>query len=164
MSVCVPAGSCAGGRGRPGERMMLIANPARLERVPATLFADVLVHPEMETRGAFWRNQASSLPAHSEHPPCLQRDFDRYVSQILRHEGVPPNPESHTGVYIAEFSRSAGLRIEGLVGLDTNRPALLDSAVARLNEVYQNAYVLADSPVDARHRIPFGCDFHGIQR
>jgi hypothetical protein len=134
------------------------------KRVPARLFADVLVHPEMETRGDFWKSQASSLPAYSERPPCLQRDFDRYVSQILRHEGVPPNPESHAGVYIAEFSSRAGLRVEGLVDLDTNRPALLDSAVARLNEVNQDAYVLADSPVDARHKIPFGCDFHGIQR
>lgn len=134
------------------------------KRVPATLLADVLVHPEMETRGDFWRRQASAPPAFSQRPLCVQRDFDRYVAQILKHEGAPPNPESHSGVYIAEFSRRAGSRVEGLVYVDAQRPAMLDSTVSVLNAVQEEAFTLANEPVDVQHGIPFGCEFNFDQR
>jgi hypothetical protein len=135
-----------------------------LKRVPAQLAVMVLVHPEMETRGDFWRRQPSRRPEFSEIPPCIQGEFEQYVRLILAHEGVPPNPESHAGIYISEFSHRAGPRVEGLVYLDSDRQKMLDAAVLALNAVALEAHGLANDPVDVHYAIPFGCEFYYGQR
>ncbi|HST61802.1 MAG TPA: hypothetical protein VLK84_24090, partial [Longimicrobium sp.] len=91
------------------------------KRVPAEVIARVLVHPELETRGEFWRRQASSQPASSTRPACVQGEFDRYIALVLAHEGYPPNPQSHTGVFRSEFVRLAGPQVEELVYPDLAR-------------------------------------------
>lgn len=134
------------------------------KRLPAEVVAQVLVHPELEKRGAFWERQASSQPAFSERPACVQGAFDQYVALVLAHEGFPPNPQSHTGVFKAEFSRLAGPQVEELAYPDLARSELAQAAVTRMENAAQQAYVAASGPVDENHGIPFGCTFEFLQR
>lgn len=130
--------------------------------VPVELVAKILVHPELETRGDFWRRQAAERPAFGN--PCLQSQFDRYVQLVLAHEGDPPNPQSHSGVYIAEFQNRAGSRVEDLVYQNTELRAMGAEAVTRLAPALLEAATLADEPVDARYKVQFGCTFNWDQR
>lgn len=132
------------------------------KRVPLQLEMKVLVHPEMETRGDFWRRQATERPAYGT--PCLRSRFASYVAVILAHEGVPPNPESHSGVFIREMEKSAGPVIEDLVVQNTELRSLADEAADRLSPVLERAVISADEPVDVQHPVPFGCEFNFEQR
>lgn len=134
------------------------------KQIPAELVLSVLVHPEMESRGDFWDRQARTQAPHSRTPECEQGRFDHYVELILAHEGLPPHPQSHTGVYIQEFSRRAGPQIESLVAPYSNRSALLDEAEGRLKETHTAALTAADDPVDERFGIDFRCDFNYRRR
>lgn len=131
-------------------------------RIPVELVAKILVHPELEARGDFWRRQAAERPAFGN--PCLRSQFDRYVQLVLSHEGYPPNPQSHSGVYIAEFQKRAGSRVEDLVYQNTELRAMGTAAVARLAPALAEAATLADEPVDARYKVQFGCTFNWDQR
>lgn len=130
-----------------------------LKRVPARSNVLVLVHPEMETRGVFWRRQATGRPAFSERPPCVQNQFDHYVQLILSHEGYPPNPQSHSGVYLAEFTRLVAPDMEQLVYPMEARAQMITKADELLTRASDAAYVAAKTPVDLHYAIPFGCEF-----
>jgi hypothetical protein len=132
--------------------------------IPIELEVKVLVHPELETQGDFWRRQLASQPAFERQPFCLRSQFGRYIELVLAHEGYPPNPESHSGVYIAEVSRVAGPRVEGLVYPDIALQTMADDATATLDEVLAQAATAADRPVDERYGIPFGCSFNFDRR
>ncbi|HEX6912083.1 MAG TPA: hypothetical protein VF142_16900 [Longimicrobium sp.] len=90
----------------------------------------------------------------------MRSQFPRYIELILAHEGLPPNPQSHSGVYIAEFSKLAGPALEDLVYLDTERQAFADAIDARLVPLYGQAFAAADEPVDLNHGVRFGCTFN----
>jgi hypothetical protein len=135
-----------------------------LKRIPAELNGKVLVHPEMETRGRFWRNQAERRPTISDEPACLRSDFDRYVRLILHHEGYPPNPQSHSGVFIAEVTRQAGPQVEDLVFSNEQYRAAADEIGARLLPIINTALVTSDSLVDEDFKVPFGCNFNFGER
>jgi hypothetical protein len=134
------------------------------KRVPVKLSAQVLVHPELEGRGTFWRQQASRQPDYSQQPVCVQGQFDRYVQLVLAHEGYPPTPQSHSGIFISEVRRLAGPAVEGLVFPDLARAELSDEVVRRLRTVAVQAFTAADEPVDRDHAVPFGCKFNFEQR
>ncbi len=134
------------------------------KRLPAEVVAQVLVHPELEIRGEFWRRQASRQPAFSERPACVQGSFERYVALVLAHEGLPPNPQSHTGVFRAEFARLAGPQVEELVYPDLSRSRLAQEALDRMGRAALQAFAAASEPVDKNHAIPFGCTFEFLQR
>ena len=135
-----------------------------LNRIPVELDIRIIVHPEMETHGEFWRRQAPGQPAYERVPDCLRSQFDRYVDLILAHEGYPTNPLSHSGVYIAEFSRRAGPLLEDLVYPDTDRQAFADEIDVRLVPAYAQAFAAADQPVDQSNPVRFGCRFNFAQR
>lgn len=135
-----------------------------LKRIPVELDIRVIVHPEMETQGEFWRRQSAGQPAYERAADCPRSRFGRYVELILAHEGYPPNPQSHSGVYIAEFTERAGPRLEDLVYPDTDRQAFADEIDARLVPVYAQAFAAADQPVDQNNPVRFGCSFNFAQR
>ncbi|WP_420129099.1 hypothetical protein [Longimicrobium sp.] len=130
---------------------------AFLKAVPIELELLVMVHPEMENRGAFYRRQAVTPPAFGA--PCLQRGFSRYVEQILAHEGFPVNPNAHTGVYLREYRSRAGRAVEDLVAPNDALPALGQLALSRLNPVGVHADAVSDYEVDTNHPVRFGCTF-----
>lgn len=131
-----------------------------LKRVPAEPQIKVLVHPEMETRGDFWRRQASGQPAFSQDPPCVQSRFPQYIQQILAHEGYPPNPQSHVGVYLAEISRRAGVELEPLAYSVDDLPQMVEEIDKRVKSLSREAHMAAKDPVDRQYGIPFGCEFN----
>lgn len=127
-------------------------------RVPVELDLGVTVHPEMENQGVFFRR----------HPPvnggagrfCVQRDFPRYVQLILAHEGLPMNPNSHTGVYLSEYEALAGPAVEDIVFPNVATERMSDVAEARLDAVNLKADSKSDSVVDSPpHEVPFQCNF-----
>lgn len=135
-----------------------------LKRIPVELDIRIVVHPEMETQGEFWRRQSAGQPAYERAAGCLRSQFGRYVDLILAHEGYPPNPRSHSGVYIAEFSERAGPLLEDLVYPDTDRQAFADEIDVRLVPAYAQAFAAADQPVDQSNPVRFGCSFNFAQR
>jgi hypothetical protein len=135
-----------------------------LKEIPVELDFPVLVHPEMETRGEFWRHQSAGAPAFERDASCVRTQFDRYVQLILAHEGVPPSPQSHTGVFIAEFQKLAGPVLEDVVYPNSDRQGFADDVDARLAPVYTQSLAAADEPVDEHYGVPFGCTFNYSQR
>lgn len=133
---------------------------AYLGRIPLEAAALVLVSPAMAKGSNFYRAQRVDPPAFSQTPPCLQRDFDRYVSLILHHEGYPPNPESHTGVFISELTPRARI-VEDVVGPNDALHELQIIWEKRLEDATAQALVHAGDPVDDRFRIPFGSVLSG---
>lgn len=131
---------------------------AFFKRVLAELEFLVVVHPEMETRGDFYRRQAASPPAFGT--PCLQSNFPRFVELILAHEGYPMNERSHTGVYLREYRARAGRAVEDLVAPNGALEDVADVAVSRLTAVAVQADGISDAEVDGSHRVPFGCNFN----
>lgn len=135
---------------------------AMFARVPIEVDAKILVHPEMESRGDFWRRQAERAPTLSPgaQPPCIRQHFDRYVQQIQAHEGLPLNPASHAGVLIAELQRVSGPAVEGLVYLGTELRAMSDEAEDRLLPLIEQALLDSGDPVDQAFPVRFGCTFN----
>ncbi len=68
---------------------------------------------------------------------CVKSAFPRYVSLILAHEGLPPNPGSHSGVYLREFNASAGRRVEALVLPSDEVTFLFDDARQQLIDLHR---------------------------
>lgn len=92
---------------------------AYLGRIPMKAEALVLVSPAMGQGSDFFKAQREMSPDFAATPPCLQRDFGGFVELILHHEGLPPNPESHTGIFIRELTNQSAV-VEDIV-LDSTR-------------------------------------------
>lgn len=132
---------------------------AYLDRIPMKAEALVLVSPAMQQGSDFYRMQRESSPEFSATPPCLRRNFDRYVALIRHHEGIPPNPESHAGVFVQELTNRSRV-VEDIVGPNDSMNELQELWEDRLVEATNAAMQLADDPVDAKHPVPFGCEFN----
>lgn len=127
--------------------------------IPARLEVRVLLHPEMERQGDFWKRQASRQPDFSPRPVCVRGEWERYAEQILAHEGYPPSPQSHSGIFIAEFARLVGPEVESLVYPDNAVAELAAKSLERMEPLGDRAAAISGQPVDDRYGIPFGCEF-----
>jgi hypothetical protein len=132
---------------------------AYLGRIPLEAAAFVLVSPAMAEGSDFYRAQRVDPPAFSQTPQCLQRDFDRFISLILHHEGYPVNPESHTGVFINELTARAR-EVEDVVGPNDALAELQSLWQQRLADAVRQSILQAGDPVDKDFPIPFGCEFN----
>lgn len=132
---------------------------AYLGRIPLEAEAIIVVNPAMMPGSDFYRVQREMSPDFTATPPCLQRDFGRFRELILHHEGLPPNPESHSGVFIQELLNRSRV-VEDVVGPNDKMPELQDIWEDRLLAATDAALVQADDPVDAAHNVRFGCTFN----
>lgn len=124
-------------------------------RVPLELDFGVMVHPEMENQGVFFRRH----PASNGGGTCVQRGFPAYVQLILEHEGMPMSPQSHTGVYFREYVPRAGPAVEDLVFPNEALEAMNRMAEAKLDPVMLHADAVSDAEVDTHHKVRFACNF-----
>jgi hypothetical protein len=127
--------------------------------VPSKVTLQILVHPEMERQGTFWRRQRERRAEFEREARCVRSDFPRYIQEILQHEGYPTNPESHTGVFLAEYTKAAGPAVESLVFHNNRLGEMADKADELLNSVFVNAHAKANEPVDTAYPAEFGCIF-----
>ena len=111
-------------------------------------------------QGRFWRKQLERERSFSSSPGCLQSRFSRYVEQILHHEGFPPIPESHSGVFIKEVATHSGRHLEDFVFPNDQYRAAGVEVHARLLPVIEAALIASDDPVDERYKVRFGCNFN----
>jgi hypothetical protein len=126
-------------------------------RVPAELELGIMVHPEMETGGVFFRRHPASNGGGGNF--CVQTDFPTYVQLILAHEGMPPNPQSHTGVFLREFVVRARPAVEDIVFPNDALTSMNDMAEQRLTGIAAQADNTSDTEVDGHHKVPFPCNF-----
>jgi hypothetical protein len=124
-------------------------------RLPVELTLGVFVHPEMETHGTFYLRH----PVRSSSSECERGDFPRFVALILQHEGLPVNPNSHTGVFLREFQGAIGPALEGIVLPDYPFTLLDQEALAKAQALVRRADSISDAEVDTNHKVPFGCNF-----
>lgn len=137
---------------------------AYLARVPVRLDIAILVHPQMEEGTEFYRRQRESARDVAQGAPCVRSKFDQYVGLILAHEGYPPTNVSHSGVFLREYQKRAGIRTEDMVVRNTELRVLADLYVDRLEAVRDEADTVSDAEVDGRYPVPFGCEFNWSRR
>lgn len=128
---------------------------AFFSRVPIELTMGVVVHPEMENRGRFYQRQAVTTISRE----CVRSGFPNYVTLILAHEGLPMNPQSHSGVFLREFQARALPAVEGLVFPSDALDVMSAEAVQRVTKAQAEADAVSDTEVDTNHPVRFGCTF-----
>lgn len=133
---------------------------AYLARVPVELDIGIVIHPELDRGSTFYRRQAVDARDVAHGAPCIQSRFDRYVELILAHEGYPSTSQSHSGVFLREYSRRAGPLVEDLV-LPGDRHQQLATLYAEiLDGVVAEADAVSDNVVDSQAKVSFGCTFN----
>jgi hypothetical protein len=137
---------------------------AYLARVPVHLLIAILLHPQMASGSEFHRRQRVSASSIAQGSPCVQSGFDRYRTLILEHEGYPPNPNSHSGVFMREYQSRAGLAVEAVVVPNDQLQGMFDLYEARLQAVRTAADAQSDAEVDGQHPVAFGCNFDFTRR
>ncbi|HEX8391846.1 MAG TPA: hypothetical protein VF665_05740 [Longimicrobium sp.] len=129
------------------------------ETIPIVIEQGVMVHPQMEVEGEFWRHQTGGQW-------CSRFRWPTFHRQILEHEGAdfagapPLNPRSHIAVYRRELQATVPQILEGVVLPDSNASQILEFVVARARPHHLKAATTAGKPVDLAFPVPFDCTFN----
>lgn len=144
------------------------AHLAYFTAVPVEAELRYFVHPEMEQRGAFYRQQRASAAAFDQSAICLQTRFATYVRLIVEHEGAevsgrPMDPRSHNGLFLKLIQGQVPTAMEDIVLPSRDLQPFLSEVEARLKPIATSANAASDQPVDTNFRVPFGCNFNYVR-